>query len=59
VTRSILIPVDIEHPESWTRPAAIACEMFAGAKIALHALYVLPRFSSSLVGSFFPEGFER
>ncbi|MEM1385089.1 MAG: universal stress protein [Pseudomonadota bacterium] len=58
MTRTVLVPVDIEHPESWTGPRTALQDLFPADKADVHALYVLPAFGSSLVGSFFPKNFE-
>lgn len=53
----VLIPVDIEHRESWREPIAAARRLLT-SEVELHALYVLPAFETALVGSFFPDRFE-
>jgi len=53
----ILVPVDVEHEESWrlAMPAALEAARRRGAEV--HLLAVLPDFGTSLVGQFFPQGF--
>ncbi|MEM0987296.1 MAG: universal stress protein [Pseudomonadota bacterium] len=58
MAKSVLIPVDLDYPESWAEPFQAAKDRFCDAGADVHALYVLPRFTSSLVGSFFPKDFE-
>ncbi len=57
MTKSILLPVDLNHESSWNLalPQAVALAKASGAK--LHVLTVIPDYGSSMVGSFFPEGF--
>ncbi|MEE9427989.1 MAG: universal stress protein [Paracoccaceae bacterium] len=57
MTKSILLPVDLNHESSWNLalPKAVALAKANGAK--LHVLTVIPDYGSSMVGSFFPEGF--
>lgn len=57
MTKSILLPVDLNHESSWNKalPQAVALAQANGAK--LHVLTVIPDYGSSMVGSFFPEGF--
>lgn len=54
----ILLPVDINHPESWANalPAARRC---AGAGGEIHLLGVVHDLGSAMISSFLPEGFER
>ncbi|MGF1551754.1 MAG: universal stress protein [Paracoccaceae bacterium] len=53
----VLVPVDVEHEESWrlAMPAAQAEARRRGAE--LHLIAVLPDFGMSIVGQFFPKGF--
>ena len=55
---SVLLAVDVEHPESLTKPLAMTQRLFRGDQISLDILYVLPPFGMSIVGAFFPEDFE-
>ena len=57
MTRSILLPVDLNHDSSWRKalPQAVALARAEGAE--LHVLTVIPDFGKSIVGSYFPEGF--
>lgn len=55
---SILLAVDVEHPESLTKPLDMVRRLFQSDQIALHVLYVLPPFEMSIVGSFFPDDYE-
>lgn len=55
----ILLPIDLGEESSWTKalPEAAALSRFYGAE--LHVVSVVPQMGSALVGSFFPEGFEK
>lgn len=55
----ILVCVDLDTPYDWdkTLPRAIALAKVSGAK--LHVMTVVPEFGMSLVGQFFPGGFEK
>jgi nucleotide-binding universal stress UspA family protein len=56
--KKILLPVDLNHEESWRAalPAATAlCQAF-GAD--LHVMTVVPSMGMALVGSFFPKDYE-
>ena len=55
--RNIILPVDLNHDESWGKalPTALAlCRTFSAA---LHVVTVLPDYRMPLVGSFFPADF--
>jgi len=57
--KDILLPIDLNHESSWRSalPVALAhCKAF-GAR--LHVMTVVPEFGMSIVGNFFPEGFEK
>lgn len=55
---NILLPIDLDAPESWTRPLAIAVELAQAHGAALHLLNVVPSFGMSLVSQYFPAGYE-
>lgn len=54
----ILLPIDINHPESWekTLPAAQHC---AGGEGEIHLLGIVHDLGSAVISSFLPEGFEK
>ena len=56
---SVLIAVDLEHPETLDKPLEMARRLFQSGETQLHLLYVLPPFGMSIVGSFFPDDFEQ
>jgi len=57
MTKSILLPVDMNHESSWSLalPQAVALAQSNAAQ--LHVLTVIPDYGTSMVGSFFPENF--
>ena len=56
--KDILLPVDLNHENSWRKslPIAIALCRMEGAN--LHLLAVIPQFGPSMVSQYFPENFE-
>ncbi len=57
--KTILLPIDITDSASWERtlPAAVAMARTFGAE--LHLLNVVPDYSMSIVGQFFPPDYEQ
>ncbi|MGM0584401.1 MAG: universal stress protein [Pseudomonadota bacterium] len=57
--RNILLPVEISQEASWRKalPEAARIARQDGAK--LHVLLITPDFGMSMVGAYFPEGFEK
>jgi len=55
--KSILLPIDLSHKESWDKavPVAVGLAKQYGAKI--HVLTVIPDFGMAVVGTFFPADF--
>ncbi|WP_346907486.1 universal stress protein [uncultured Roseibium sp.] len=56
--KSILVPIDLSEESSWRKslPSAIAMARTFGTD--LHVVTVVPDFGRSIVGGYFPEGFE-
>ena len=55
----ILIPIDLNDDSSWSKslPTAVAfCRQFGSN---LHVVTVLPDFGMSIVGQFFPAGYDK
>ncbi|WP_304616449.1 universal stress protein [Paracoccus sp. (in: a-proteobacteria)] len=54
---SILLPIDLQHPETWETalPAAIR---LAGETGVIHLLGIVHDFGSSMVATFLPKGYE-
>lgn len=57
--RTILLPVDLGEEASWAKalPTAVASAKSFGAR--LYLVTVVPDFGMSIVGQYFPEGFEQ
>ena len=58
MVEKLMIPVDIEHPETWTKTLAMAERLFDREHIEMHVMTVVPPFAMAIVGGFFPEDFE-
>ncbi|ABD55246.1 universal stress protein [Jannaschia sp. CCS1] len=56
--KTILLPVDLSSPESWSKALPAARDLMASGECVLHVLCVVPDFGLPVVGSFFDEGFE-
>ena len=54
----ILLTVDLGHESSWEKALPIAVEYAKTFGCKLHVMTVVPDFGMSIVGSFFPEGYE-
>lgn len=54
----VLLPIDINHPESWEKalPAAQQC---AGGSGEIHLLGIVHDLGSAVISSFLPENFEQ
>jgi nucleotide-binding universal stress UspA family protein len=57
--KDILVTIDLDHDSSWKKalPAAIREAKNDGAR--LHILTVVPTVGMSMVGQFFPKGYEK
>lgn len=57
--KDILVTVDLDHDSSWKKalPAAIREARQEGGR--LHVLTVVPTVGMSMVGQFFPKGYEK
>ncbi|MEJ6394974.1 universal stress protein [Gymnodinialimonas sp. 2305UL16-5] len=56
--KTILLPIDLSAPASWTKALPVAMDLVKASGGSLHVLTVVPDFGLSVVGSFFDEGFE-
>ncbi|MDV7338960.1 universal stress protein [Terasakiella sp. A23] len=56
--KDILLPIDLAEPSSWEKSVPTVIQMARDYEAKLHLMTVIPDFGSSLVGSFFPKGFE-
>lgn len=57
--KTILLPIDLDHESSWIKALPTALEFARASGGSLHILTVVPDFGMSIVGQFFPEGFEK
>lgn len=55
---NILLSIDLDDPESWTKPLAIAVELAEAHGAKVHLVNVIPSFGMSLVAQYFPAGHE-
>ena len=56
--KHILLPIDLQHESSWIRALPNALELCGTHGASLHMMTVVPGFGMSIVGQFFPEGYE-
>ena len=56
--KHILLPIDLQHESSWIRALPNALELCRTHGASLHMMTVVPGFGMSIVGQFFPEGYE-
>jgi nucleotide-binding universal stress UspA family protein len=56
--KKVLLPIDINHPESWEKalPLALQC---AGGEGEVHLLGIVHDLGANVVASFLPEDFEK
>ena len=57
--KDILLPIDLNHESSWSKALPVTLEYCKAFGSRLHVVTVLPDFGMSIVGSYFPEGFEQ
>ncbi|MXQ09687.1 universal stress protein [Alphaproteobacteria bacterium GH1-50] len=57
--KSILLPIDLSAPDSWSRAAPTAIKMAHDGGVPLHVVTVIPDFGTSMVGSYFQDGYEK
>jgi nucleotide-binding universal stress UspA family protein len=57
--KSILVPIDLNHEETWTQALPLAVKMAKESGAALHVTSVVPDFGAAMVQSYFPAGFEK
>ncbi|NBC33427.1 MAG: universal stress protein [Alphaproteobacteria bacterium] len=56
--RDILLPVDLNHESSWRKALPVALKLVETFGARLHLMTVIPDFGMTIVGQFFPEGYE-
>ena len=57
--KKILLPIDLAQGSSWKKALPVACELARPSNAELHAITVVPDYGMSIVGSFFPKGYEQ
>lgn len=57
--KTILLSVDLGEESSWRDALPKAIEIAAGENATLHLITVVPTYGMPIVGSFFPEDFEK
>ncbi len=57
--KTILLPIDLHDESSWKKALPTALETCRSFGAKLHVMTVVPDFGMAIVGSFFPEGYER
>ena len=56
---NILVPIDLDDDTSWQKSLPQAIELAEASGAKLNVLTVVPDFGMAIVGSFFPENFEK
>ena len=56
--KEILLPVDLQDPDSWRKSVADAQDLARAFDSTVHVMTVVPSYQMSIVGSFFPDDFE-
>ena len=57
--KTILFPVDLNEESSWRKALPVALELCRTFGAKLRVITVVPDFGMAIVGSFFPEGYEK
>lgn len=55
---TVLLPIDLGHPESWEKAFPMAEKVMSGGS-ALHIVGVVHDLGSAMVATYLPEGFEQ
>ncbi|MBB4301485.1 nucleotide-binding universal stress UspA family protein [Rhodobium orientis] len=55
----ILLPIDLDEESSWQKALPVAELLAADYGAELNVLAVIPTFNMSVVGSYFPQGYEK
>jgi nucleotide-binding universal stress UspA family protein len=54
---NVLLPIDLQHPESWEKALPVARRLIGGTG-TIHLLGIVQDFGSSMVATFLPKGYE-
>lgn len=57
--KKIMIPIDVDAEETWGGAVESAVTLARASGAEIHAVTVQPDFGMSLVGSYFPAGYEK
>lgn len=57
--KDILLAVDLNDEGSWAKALPVAIDFTRNSGGTLHVLTVVPNFGMSIVGQFFPKGYEK
>jgi nucleotide-binding universal stress UspA family protein len=57
--KTILLAIDLNEPSSWNKALPVATDQATSSGGKLHIVSVVPDYGMSLVGSFFPAGYEK
>ncbi|PCI39066.1 MAG: universal stress protein UspA [Rhodospirillaceae bacterium] len=57
--KNVLLTVDLNDESSWTKALPVALDFIKASDGTLHVMTVVPNFGMSIVGSFFPKGYEK
>lgn len=57
--KTILVPIDLAEPDSSGRALNAAIQMARDYDATMHVVTVVPDMGMSIVGGYFPEGFEQ
>jgi nucleotide-binding universal stress UspA family protein len=57
--KTILVPVDLNHEDSWREALPVAVELARGWGAVLHVTAVVPDFGAAMVQGYFPPDFEK
>lgn len=57
--KRILLPIDLNQDSSWKSALPVAIEHARAFATTLHVMTVVPDFGMTMVGQFFPKGFEK
>ncbi|MDH5489551.1 MAG: universal stress protein [Rhodospirillaceae bacterium] len=57
--KDILLAVDLNDESSWNKALPVALDFVNASGGTLHVMTVVPNFGMSIVGQFFPKGYEK
>ncbi len=57
--KDILVTIDLDHDSSWKKALPVAIREAQNEGARLHVLTVVPTVGMSMVGQFFPKGYEK